>query len=226
MQLENSRHVQWRRAGSGRRAGQRFDADYGVTTEALLFLGELDPQAIGASLEFATHYEPTPVADFEGLLANQPLAPPLTTFLDVGSGMGRALMLAARRPFKHIVGIEISPALHEIAETNLRAFPRAGRACRDIRLVCGDALAAALPAGDLLVYLYNPFRSAAMARFIPRLAQHADAGHAVAIVYHTPVEHETIAAAGFEISTRLRCGNIYRRSVGGPPAGDIEHGAR
>ena len=48
---------------AGRRAGQRFDAELGVTTEALIFLGELDPEAIGPSLEHATHYEPTPIAE-------------------------------------------------------------------------------------------------------------------------------------------------------------------
>jgi len=71
---------------SGRRAGQRFDAEHGVTTEALVFLGELDPDAIGPSLEFATHYEPTPVAQAEALLDASPLAPGRATFVDLGAG--------------------------------------------------------------------------------------------------------------------------------------------
>ena len=50
---------------SGRRAGQRFDAAHGVTTEALIFLGELDPENVGPGIEFATHYEATPIDDAE-----------------------------------------------------------------------------------------------------------------------------------------------------------------
>ena len=47
----------------GRRVGQRFDADHEVTTEATIFLGKLDPEALGESLRYATHYEPTPLHD-------------------------------------------------------------------------------------------------------------------------------------------------------------------
>ncbi|HEV2642314.1 MAG TPA: hypothetical protein VGT98_06390, partial [Candidatus Elarobacter sp.] len=72
---------------SGRRAGQRFDAEHRVTTEALVFLSELDPDAVGPSLEFATHYEPTPVAQAEALLDASPLAPEQATFVDLGAGM-------------------------------------------------------------------------------------------------------------------------------------------
>ena len=55
---------------SGRRAGQRFDAMHGVTTEALIFLGELDPEAIGPNLEFATQTREELFYDKEKLLAN------------------------------------------------------------------------------------------------------------------------------------------------------------
>src|SRR5690348_13947285 len=92
---------------SGRRSGQRFDAEHGVTTEALLFLSELDPQAIGAALEDATHYEPVPLAEFEALIDSVQIHYESFTFVDAGAGMGRALLLATKRPFKQILGIEI-----------------------------------------------------------------------------------------------------------------------
>ena len=96
---------------SGRRAGQRFDADHGVTTEALLFLGDLDPEAIGPSLAHATHYEPTPVGEVRALLTHVTFDVARATFVDLGSGMGRAVMEAATLPFRQAVGVEISPAL-------------------------------------------------------------------------------------------------------------------
>jgi hypothetical protein len=73
---------------TGRRAGQRFDADNQVATEALLFLGDLDPEAIGPSIAHATHYEPTPVGDFEPLLAHVPFALEGATFVDARRGHG------------------------------------------------------------------------------------------------------------------------------------------
>lgn len=191
-----------------RRAGQRFDASMGVTTEALVFLGQLDPEAVGASIEHATHYEPVPVDEFETLLDASPLAPERCTFLDIGSGMGRAVLLAARRPFRQIIGVEISPALHELAREN-RDLYRGARACRDIRLVRADASDFALPRGELTVFLYNPFDATVLAPLVQRLAER-DAPTVIA--YHTPVERAALDAdARFSIVAEFAFGAVFER---------------
>jgi SAM-dependent methyltransferase len=156
----------------------------------LLFLGQLDPEAIGPSLEYATHYEPTPVRDAERLLDALPLAPERATFVDVGSGLGRVVLLAARRPFRQVVGLEISPALHEIARENLAAARDPERRCRDVRLVCKDAARYRWPRGDLVLYLYNPFRAEILSTMLRNVL--ADRTREVALVYHTPLEAATI----------------------------------
>jgi len=195
---------------SGRRAGQRFDAVHGVTTEALVFLGELDPDAIGPSLEFATHYEPTPVAEAEALLDASPLRPQQVTFVDVGAGMGRVVLLAARRAFRRVVGIEISPALVEIARDNLASAHGAERAAKDVRVVAADAASFAFPRGDLVVYLYNPFRAPVLERMLANLLA-ADDAREIVLLYHTAVEHETIdGAERFEVVADLGFGLVYR----------------
>jgi SAM-dependent methyltransferase len=186
----------------------RFDAEHGVTTEALIFLGELDPEAVGPSLEFATHYEATPPADIDRLLDAIPLAAERATLLDVGAGMGRVVLRAARRPFRQIVGVEISPALLEVAKENRAAY-RGELACRDIRLVRADAATFALPRGDLVVYLYNPFRAEVLGPLLDRLA--APRGRDVVLLYHTPVERATVDAhAAFELIDDLGIGLVYR----------------
>ncbi len=180
----------------------------------MIFLGELDPEAVGPSLEFATHYEPTPVADIDRLLDAVPLAPERTTLVDVGSGLGRVVLHAARRPFRQIVGVEISPALHEVAKENRAAF-RGAPACRDIRLVRADAATFAFPKGDLVVYLYNPFRSEILRPLLDRLS--SGPARTVILAYHTPVERATVDAhPGFELLTDLGFGLIYRGSQRSP----------
>jgi SAM-dependent methyltransferase len=195
---------------SGRRAGQRFDAEHRVTTEALVFLGELDPDAIGASLEYATHYEPTPVAQAEALLDTSPLPPERATFVDLGAGMGRVVLLAARRPFRAVIGVEISPALVEIARENLTTAHDPLRVARDVKIVQSDAAAYAFPRGDLVVFMYNPFRGPVLEQVLANLRTSA-AAREVVLLYHTPVERDSIdATESFEPIADLGFGLIYR----------------
>jgi len=195
---------------SGRRAGQRFDAEHGVTTEALVFLGELDPDAIGPSLEFATHYEPTPVAQAEALLNASPLPPERATFVDLGAGMGRVVMLAARRPFRAVIGVEISPALVEIGRENLATLRDPQRAARDVKIVGADAASYAFPRGDLVIFLYNPFRAPILGDVLNNLRATAEEREVI-LLYHTPVERDTVdATEAFEPVADLGFGLVYR----------------
>jgi len=203
---------------SGRRAGQRFDAARGVTTEALIFLGELDPEAVGPSIEFATHYEPTPVDEAEQLLDALPLPPERTTFVDLGSGMGRVVLLAAERAYRQVIGVEISPALHEVAKENRDRYPRARLQSRDIRLVRADAATFTFPRGDLAVYLYNPFRAPVLQAVMDRLASHRGA---VALAYHTPLERETIEALpAFAPAATFAFGTVWVKRAAPEPTND------
>jgi SAM-dependent methyltransferase len=196
---------------AGRRAGQRFDAELHVTTEALVFLGELDPEAIGPSLEHATHYEPTPVAQAQTLLDASPLAPESATFVDIGAGMGRVVFLAARRPFRAVIGVEISPALVEIARENLRALDDPRRLARDVRFVPADAAAYPFPPGNLVVYLYNPFAEPVLTAMLERLCSRPPDDEIV-LLYHTALQHAAIEATrAFEVIADAGFGLVYRR---------------
>jgi SAM-dependent methyltransferase len=78
------------------------------------------------------------------------------TFVDYGSGKGRVLFAAAEFPFKEVVGVEISQALHATATTNLKDYRGSGLRS-DINLWCGDAREYPLPAGNLVLHMYHPF---------------------------------------------------------------------
>ena len=206
---------------SGRRAGQRFDAEHHVTTEALVFLGELDPEAIGPSLEHATHYEPTPVAQAEALLDASPLAPERATFVDLGAGMGRVVILAARRPFRAVIGVEISPALVEIARENLGTSRDPRRVVRDVKIVRADAGEYAFPRGDLVAFMYNPFHGPVLDAVLAGLRRRTDRD--VVLLYHTPVDRARIEeTGGWKLLADLGFGLVYRARPGGVPAARVE----
>ncbi len=118
------------------------------------------------------------------------------------------VLLAARRPFRQIIGLEISPALHELARENLAGAHDPERRCRDVRLVCGDAADYRWPRGDLALYLYNPFRAEILAALLDRVL--ADRSRAIALAYHTPLEAATIEARPqFEQVADLGFGRVY-----------------
>jgi SAM-dependent methyltransferase len=47
------------------------------------------------------------------------------TFLDIGAGKGRAMLVASELPFHKIIGIELNPAMADIAERNLSLWREA-----------------------------------------------------------------------------------------------------
>jgi SAM-dependent methyltransferase len=94
-----------------------------------------------------------------------------TTFLDIGAGMGRAVLLAGEMPFKCVVGVEIHPALERIARRNLTAWRKAGRESAPMRMVQSDAAGFEFPSGPCVAFLFNPFGAVVMRRFLRHLAE-------------------------------------------------------
>ncbi|HZY99758.1 MAG TPA: class I SAM-dependent methyltransferase [Candidatus Baltobacteraceae bacterium] len=191
-----------------RAAGRRFDRDHGVVTQALLFLGELGSER-GEAYAHATHYEPVPVADFHALMRSVPKAfVHASTFVDVGAGMGRAVLLAREYPFKQVVGIELAPHLFEIARENLARGHGFDVACKDARLIRADARKRKMPRGGLVVFLYNPFDAEALDAVLDRIADRGD--REVFFLYHTPVHADRLTQRGYEALATLSCGAAYR----------------
>ena len=193
-----------------RSGGRRFDHDYGVTTHAVLFLRDLDPEAVGDAGAHATHYEAVPVSDFHALLALVPKDKiPQATFVDIGAGMGRAMILAAQYPFKQVLGIELSPGLYEVAKENLATVRGRDMRCRDVRLSHADARIANYPPGDLVVFLFNPFDADALRTTLASIAGRRDAGDTW-LLYHTPVERAVLdAMPEWSLVARVAFGDIY-----------------
>jgi SAM-dependent methyltransferase len=83
------------------------------------------------------------------------------SFVDVGSGKGRALLLASGYPFRKVVGVEISPELDRVARENIARYTAPGPQA-PITSFQGDAADFQWPPGPLLVYMWNSFTQPVM----------------------------------------------------------------
>jgi hypothetical protein len=93
------------------------------------------------------------------------------TFVDYGSGKGKALLLASAYPFRRIVGVEYASRLNEVAERNLAVFRSPTQRCFSLDVVGADALEWEPPAEPLLCFFFNPFSDEVMERVLARLAE-------------------------------------------------------
>jgi len=110
---------------------------------------------------FYSAYQPTAPAEFQEMLQalteQTALWLPDFTFVDLGSGKGRTLLMASEYPFRRIIGVELLPSLNEIAKENLSRYKSESQKCFNLSSVCADAGSFPLPDDPLVIYLFNPF---------------------------------------------------------------------
>jgi SAM-dependent methyltransferase len=91
------------------------------------------------------------------------------TFVDMGSGKGRMLFVAAEYPFRRVIGVEFSNDLHQEALANIKQYRYSGQRCADIESVHADAAEFEFPNENLVVYMFNPFGPEVMKRMLANL---------------------------------------------------------
>lgn len=98
-----------------------------------------------------------------------------TSFIDIGAGMGRAMLLASQMPFRRVLGVELNPTLARIARRNLGIWRKTGRAVAPMQMIQGDAAEFAFPPGPCVAFLFNPFGATVMRRLLNNMADRSDA---------------------------------------------------
>ena len=137
---------------------------------------------------FRSAYQPTEPAVFHEMMAALPIDFREFTFIDIGSGKGRTLLMASEYPFHKIVGVEIMPELHRPAVENIREYQSETQKCRNIESVCVDAVEYAFPTEPLVLYLFNPLPLAALRKVLQNLENSvASIPRPVYIVYCNPL---------------------------------------
>jgi hypothetical protein len=117
-------------------------------------------------------YIPARPASARAALQALPLRDPRDyTLIDIGSGKGRVMFLAAEYPFRRIVGVESVGELHAAAERNIQRYRHPLRRCPSIEAVHAKAQDFEWPADPLVLFFFNPFPAHVMAPVMQRLAR-------------------------------------------------------
>tara|TARA_B100000963_G_scaffold356576_1_gene376936 strand:- start:4120 stop:4764 length:645 start_codon:yes stop_codon:yes gene_type:complete len=99
------------------------------------------------------------------------------TFIDIGCGLGRALIVAHEIGFKHLYGVDISESFINICRTNLQT-----QSC-NADLLISDISNYEPPSGRICIYMFNPFGEKKMKEFLAKINNRQDD---TLIVYHNP----------------------------------------
>jgi SAM-dependent methyltransferase len=163
-----------------------FDSKYGTETTMIVAAGALD--VADEQLEHVSRYEAIHPRCFDGMVEQLPIEHEQFTFVDIGCGKGRALLLASRYQFRQIIGIDISRVLTNIALWNIRKFSEAIGGSDNISAACVDALTYDVPRENAVIYFYNPFDEHVMRHVLANLARSLEEfPRKVYVLYYRPV---------------------------------------
>jgi SAM-dependent methyltransferase len=151
---------------------------------------------------FYSAYQPTDLPSFHEMLEvlrqHASLEFSEFTFIDLGSGKGRTLLMASEYPFRRVLGIELLPTLNQTACENIQKYKSDSQKCFDLKSICGDATRFPLPEGPLVVYLFNPFPEVPLRDAVQNIEK-ALASHwrPLYVVYYNPQLERVLAESTF-----------------------------
>jgi SAM-dependent methyltransferase len=164
--MDVASHVLTYRADQDRSFDRRYRTDTAgmVSTSAL---GIEDPNR----RDTAILYLPSPTRVTRWMLDHVDIDHREFSFVDLGCGKGRVILVAAHYPFQRIIGVDISPAMTEIARRNVASFTARSRRCENVEVRHADATTLDFPDTNVLLHLYHPFNGEVTAAVLTRLQE-------------------------------------------------------
>lgn len=181
-------------ARAAARRDAAFDHKWGTDTSREVTMSELD---FPADLRAASHhYQASGAHILDQTIACAAIDPAKFTFVDLGCGKGRVVLLAAARGFPRVIGVEFSPRLVATAMANAQTFLARGGATVTPEFWRGNAADFTVPAGDVFVYLYNSFGADILNGCLAQMehAKRLDPARRIVLAYVNPQHGAAVAA--------------------------------
>lgn len=185
-----------------------FDKKYGTETSNVKEQFELLETISMDRYLNSVKYSPSPIDVtymYLDYLAEMGVDYSKTAYIDVGSGMGRCLLLASDYPFSRVIGVEISSHLHEIAQNNIKIYKGEKQQCTNITSVCEDVLTFEIPTEETVVfYFYEPFSEVIFNQLHEKLARHIEkTQQKIILIFLNRVYLTLEVSEAFELEKRI-----------------------
>jgi SAM-dependent methyltransferase len=143
---------------------------------------------------FHSPYQPTEPSFFHDMLNALKIDFREFTFIDLGSGKGRVLLMASDYPFRRIVGIELFPDLQRVGQENLSQYKSDSQRCFAVESILGDARTFAFPPEPTVLYLFNPLPEEGLVQVMANLDRSLrEAPRPLYVLYHNPLLDHVLA---------------------------------
>jgi SAM-dependent methyltransferase len=196
-----------------RRHENAFDRRFGLDTTAPMPVG-----ALGVDDRSESHASPYAAVGIP-LLRSMLSALPIEdftefSFIDYGSGKGRALLIASEFGFSSVIGVEFSILLHQVAQKNLRKFEAQSQRQINFILVNENAAEYSPPYGKKVVFFFNPFDREIMNQALCRLRDPVRPAE-LFVIYVNPRNRDLFKNNEWTIILNAPGAVLYRRLTSG-----------
>ena len=155
-----------------------FDQMHGVDTSGLvpakhLVTGHANDEHVTAYYGVAPSILRSLIDQWRETIPPHPIS--RYTFIDIGAGKGRGLLVASEYHFRKVIGIELNPELVAIARTNVAHWTATHEAdftaprLAPIEVLEQDALDYEFPATPTLLFLFHPFEAPVLKQLLRRI---------------------------------------------------------
>jgi trans-aconitate methyltransferase len=167
---------------------------------------DIPDSLVGQAIQYGT----AKMDAFTRLLASLDIQHELYSFLDLGCGKGRALLLASRFPFKKIIGVELSHELQQTCQVNISRFRSDWQQCTNIVSLYQNATEFTFPVENSVLYLFNPFGAETLSSVVANLEASIHlAPRRVYVIYVKPVHRRVFDNGLWSLLSTIENSVIY-----------------
>jgi hypothetical protein len=138
-----------------------YERRFGIHTR-----GRISLEALAIDDPDSVWYAPISYPAFFNAMKHIPAS---GAFVDYGSGLGRALVMAGTFPFSRVTGVELSQSLVTRAQENVARAK--GLVCPSIEVICTNATEWKVPGDVTVFHFFNPFNKQTLRTVVANIAQ-------------------------------------------------------